>query len=223
MEEKLYYMFRKPPGCITAKKDAVHKTVMDYFEEPLKEKLHPVGRLDKDTQGLLLFTNDGQWNQRMMHPDFHVEKTYFFWALGELNEEKRQCLEQGVLLKGETDKTKPAKCIIKDKAHISEIEHLFAGYECSNVVRNPRNTQVVSGLLTIKEGKKRQVRRMLKAVGCYVLYLERISIGQLKLDENLPVGGYRKLSLQETEMVFKCNSLAMAELLRLNPNNSVQV
>ena len=58
----------------------------------------------------------------------------------------------------------------------------------------------------IKEGKKRQVRRMLKAVGCYVLYLERISIGQLKLDENLPVGGYRKLSLQETEMVFKCNS-----------------
>lgn len=199
----MYYMFRKPPGCITAKKDTMHKTVMDYIEEPLREKLHPVGRLDKDTQGLLLLTNDGAWNQRMMHPDYHVEKTYFFWALGELNEEKRQCLEQGVVLKGETVKTKPAKCEIKETAHIAKIEHLFQAYKCSNIVRNPRNTQVVSGFLTIKEGKKRQVRRMLKAVGCYVLYLERIRIGQLTLDENLPLGGYRRLSVEEVEMVFK--------------------
>ena len=88
MEELKYYMFHKPRGCITAVTDPTHKTVMEYFADEKVEGLHPVGRLDKDTEGLLLITNDGKWNQEIMHPENHVPKTYFFWALGELDEEK---------------------------------------------------------------------------------------------------------------------------------------
>ncbi len=84
----LYYMFHKPLGCITAKKDESLKTVMDYFAEDLRNKLFPVGRLDKDTEGLLLLTNDGDFNNRLMNPMNHVDKTYLFVALGSLDEEK---------------------------------------------------------------------------------------------------------------------------------------
>lgn len=200
-EEKLYYMFHKPSGCVTAKKDDKHKTVMDYFAPELQEKLHPVGRLDKDTEGLLLFTNDGAWNQYLMHPDNHVEKTYFFWAVGELNQEKKQQLEQGVYLKSQPEKTKPAKLEILNKGTLQEIEPLFYGKKCSNIIKNPRNQNVISGYLTIKEGKKHQVKRMLKAVGCYVVYLKRIQVGDLTLDENLPRGGYRELTSEELQLL----------------------
>ena len=107
MEELKYYMFHKPRGCITAVTDPTHKTVMEYFADEKVEGLHPVGRLDKDTEGLLLITNDGKWNQEIMHPENHVPKTYFFWALGELDEEKIHRIENGVELRGMT--AKPAK------------------------------------------------------------------------------------------------------------------
>lgn len=200
-EEKLYYMFHKPSGCITAKKDAQHKTVMDYFETELQGKLHPVGRLDKDTEGLLLLTNDGKWNQKLMHPDNHVEKTYFFWAVGELNQEKKQQLEQGVFLKSEPKKTMPAKLEILVPGKLQEIQSLFSSKNCGNIVKNPRNQNIISGYLTIKEGKKHQVKRMLKAVGCYVVYLKRTRIGRLALDEALPRGGYRKLAPEELKLL----------------------
>lgn len=201
-EEKLYYMFHKPSGCITAKKDVQHKTVMDYFATGLQEKLHPVGRLDKDTEGLLLLTNDGKWNQYLMHPDNHVEKTYFFWAVGELNQEKKQQLEQGAFLRSEPEKTMPAKLEILAPGKLQEIESLFYGKNCSKIVKNPRNQNIISGYLTIKEGKKHQVKRMLKAVGCYVVYLKRIRIGGLALDEALPRGGYRKLTPEELKLLL---------------------
>ena len=107
MEELKYYMFHKPRGCITAVTDPTHKTVMEYFADEKVEGLHPVGRLDKDTEGLLLITNDGKWNQEIMHPENHVPKTYFFWALGDLDEEKIHLIENGVDLRGMT--AKPAK------------------------------------------------------------------------------------------------------------------
>ena len=77
MEELKYYMFHKPRGCITAVTDPTHKTVMEYFADEKVEGLHPVGRLDKDTEGLLLITNDGKWNQEIMHPENHVPKISF--------------------------------------------------------------------------------------------------------------------------------------------------
>ena len=92
----VYYMFHKPAGCITAVRDDRHRTVMEYFRGADVPGIHPVGRLDKDTEGLLLITNDGRWNQKLMNPENHVEKTYFFWALGELSEEEHRRLEQGI-------------------------------------------------------------------------------------------------------------------------------
>lgn len=200
-KEKLYYMFYKPSGCITARKDATHKTVMDYFPKELAEQLHPVGRLDKDTQGLLLLTNDGQWNQRLMHPKHHVDKTYFFWAVGELNQEKKKQLEKGVVLRGETEPTGFARLEILEEGEITEITHLFEENKVSNVVHNPRNKHVVSGYLTIREGRKHQVKRMLKAVGCYVVYLKRVSIGMLQLDDALECGAYRRLTQEERKLL----------------------
>lgn len=99
--DKMYYMFNKPKGCITARTDEKHKTVMDYFPEDMRHILHPVGRLDKDTEGFLIITNDGIFNQRLMHPEFHVPKTYYFHALGILDDEKIRKLQSGVELIGE--------------------------------------------------------------------------------------------------------------------------
>ena len=83
-----YYMFNKPKGCVTAKRDSLSKTVMDYFPEDIREELHPAGRLDKDTEGFLLITDDGSLTFHLMRPEHHIAKTYFFYAIGELTEER---------------------------------------------------------------------------------------------------------------------------------------
>lgn len=194
---KVYYMFNKPAGYITARCDAVNKTVFDFFTNDNMNRVFHVGRLDKDTEGLLLLTNDGEFEHEIMHPKKHVEKTYFFWALGYLNEEDKNKLEQGVYI-GQNEKilTKPAKIQVekfgvykefKNEMNINNLNNMDS-INCSNI------QQVVSGYLTISEGRKHQVKRMLKAVGCYVVYLKRISIGGLILDESLEKGNYRALS-----------------------------
>lgn len=196
---KVYYMFNKPAGCITATKDNIHKTVFDYFNEDLNGVFH-VGRLDKDTEGLLLFTNDGEFEHKIMYPQKHVEKTYFFWALGSLNEERQEQLENGVYIGESKELTKPAKVKVHKcgiyKDYISEIPN--------NDLKNKDNQSVVCGYLTISEGQKHQVKRMLKAVGCYVIYLKRISIGGLMLDESLKMGEYRSLTEKEIKSIFMC-------------------
>ena len=196
MKELKYYMFHKPRGCITAVTDETHPTVMEYFSSEKVEGLHPVGRLDKDTEGLLLITNDGKWNQEIMHPENHVPKTYFFWALGTLDEEKIRQIETGVELRGMT--AKPAwikRCEIKT---LGEILDLAGGIR----VGNRKDQEVFSGTIVITEGKKHQVRRMLKAVGCYVVYLKRIAIGNLHLDDTLCKGDYRELTENEKSKIF---------------------
>lgn len=191
-----YYMFHKPKGCITAVKDEMHKTVMDYFQGVFEPGLHPVGRLDKETEGLLLITNDGKWNQELMHPDHHVTKTYFFWALGELSQEKIRQIENGVPLRGMV--AKPAKIQLCDTKTLGDILNLAGGIKVGNRKEQP----VFSGTIGITEGKKHQVRRMLKAVGCYVVYLKRIAIGGLTLDETLQPGEYRKLTEEEKRKIW---------------------
>ena len=101
----LYYMFNKPQQCVTACSDTMHKTVMDYFPAELAGSLHPVGRLDKDTCGLLLLTDDGSLDQKLMQPEMHVSKTYFFYAIGQMNTEKIKRLEGGISLDGFTART----------------------------------------------------------------------------------------------------------------------
>ena len=197
MSEYHYIMMNKPRGCITACKDEKHKTVMEYLPSEFRSILRPVGRLDKDTEGLLLFTNDGHFNQKLMHPEHHIPKTYFFWALGTLDEHKKEQLTQGVLLRGCSEPTAPALLNIKETAEISDIRSLINPDQQPGILKNPTNTSVVSGLLTITEGKKHQVKRMLKAVGCYVVYLKRISVGNLFLDASLCPGTYRALTADE--------------------------
>lgn len=199
--EKVYYMFNKPAGYITAKGDAYHKTVFDLFDDSAMSGVFHVGRLDKDTEGLLLFTNDGEFEHKLMHPEKHVDKTYFFWALGSLDEEDKKKLEEGVYInKGEV-LTKPAKIEVQEsgmyKDFKDEIDSLC------NIDSNKYNQQFVSGYLTISEGRKHQVKRMLKSVGCHVVYLKRIAIGEVKLDESLEKGQYRELTELEIQKLLQ--------------------
>ena len=92
-----YYMFNKPFGCVTARRDSLYPTVMDYFSELNNDNLNPVGRLDRETTGLLLITDDGVFNQKLTHPSYHKKKTYHFTVLGDLTEDRCQQLEKGAV------------------------------------------------------------------------------------------------------------------------------
>lgn len=199
---KAYYMFNKPSGCVTARRDDKYKTVFDFFLEENMNGVSHVGRLDKDTEGLLLLTNDGELNNKLMSPLKHVDKKYFFIALGSLDEESINRLEQGVSIGVDEEITKPSKLekvksgIFKDFENESELIKVYN--DSSNYYKQP----AVSGYLTISEGRKHQVKRMLKAVGCHVIYLKRISIGDLELDESLGKGQYRSLEKDEIKKLL---------------------
>ena len=173
-----YYMLNKPDGVVSATEDDKEKTVLDLFEKPIPKGLFPVGRLDKNTEGLLLITNDGELGHVLTSPKHHVEKTYLVKTKHTLNEANIAALNKGVDI-GEKDVTKPAK--------IEEI--------CDKEY-----------YLTITEGKFHQVKRMMEAVGTKVIYLKRISMGEIKLDENLAPGEYRPLNERELEYVKKYKS-----------------
>ncbi|MDF2487135.1 MAG: pseudouridine synthase [Herbinix sp.] len=198
---KFYYMFHKPAGCVTAKKDAVCKTVLDYFAPDIPSSIFPVGRLDKDTEGLLLLTNDGDFSHSLMYPDKHVDKTYFFWAFGSLDAEDKNCLRAGIALGDEEGLAKAAYIEVEEEGNYEELSGKMNLVKVNEISNNP-NQQVVSGYITITEGRKHQVKRMLKAVGCYVVYLRRVSIGGLKLDEALNQGQYRELTEEEIRVLL---------------------
>ena len=161
-----YYMLNKPQGVVSATIDNHDKTVLDLLKDAPGKDLFPVGRLDKDTEGLLLITNDGELSHNLLSPKKHVDKTYLVETKVAVTEEMIHKLEQGVDI-GEEQLTLPAKAErIEDK----KIE------------------------LTITEDKFHQVKRMLKAVENEVVYLKRLSMGSLKLDKKLPLGEYRSLT-----------------------------
>ena len=164
-----YYMLNKPQGVVSATIDNHDKTVLDLLKDAPGKDLFPVGRLDKDTEGLLLITNDGELSHNLLSPKKHVDKTYLVETKIAVTEEMIHKLEQGVDI-GEEQLTLPAKAErIEDK----KIE------------------------LTITEGKFHQVKRMLKAVNNEVIYLKRLSMGSLKLDDTLALGEYRCLTDNE--------------------------
>ncbi|MGN0615090.1 pseudouridine synthase [Ruminococcus flavefaciens] len=193
-DDMLYYMFNKPQGCVTARSDAVHRTVMDYFPSELAEKLHPVGRLDKDTCGLLILTDDGDLDFKIMQPDRHISKTYFFYAIGTMNEEKRQLLESGIAMAGFT--AKEAVFQLHREYRIGELEGFMPAERRERYMKNTDGA-AFSASITICEGKKHQVKRMLEAVGCRIFYLRRDKIGELPLDSFLGQGEYRQLTENE--------------------------
>lgn len=173
-----YYLFHKPAGCVSATEDKIHKTVMDYLTDTLRDDLFPVGRLDIDTEGLLLITNDGALAHELLSPAHHVKKTYYARVAGRVTEEDARLFQQGVDI-GEEKLTKPAELVILTSGEESEIE------------------------LTITEGKFHQVKRMFQAVGKEVVYLKRLSMGPLTLPETLLPGEYRALTQEELMLLQK--------------------
>ncbi|MBD5476102.1 MAG: rRNA pseudouridine synthase [Lachnospiraceae bacterium] len=170
-EPYVYYMLHKPAGVVSATEDQHDQTVLDLLGEDRRNDLFPVGRLDKDTEGLLLITNDGVLAHELLSPSKHVEKEYECHLEKTFDEEQKVRLEQGVDI-GEKSLTKPAVVRVLDDKKI---------------------------ILTITEGKFHQVKRMLHTVGNEVTYLKRIRMGTLMLDSELPRGGYRRLTEEEKE------------------------
>ena len=192
---KHYYMFNKPFGCVTARRDDRFPVVMDYFHSLENEHLSPVGRLDRETEGLLMITDDGIWNQEMTNPAFHVSKTYEFTALGTLDKEKLRKLSEGVLLIGSDRPTTSASVTVTGTSILSKVvPHLHPDMQ-EKLKYNLPDHPVVFGTITISEGRKRQIRRMLKVVGCCVIRLKRISMGSIVLDEKLAPGEYKEIEL----------------------------
>ena len=167
-----YYMLHKPAGVVSATEDKNDKTVIDLVPKPHAKDIFPVGRLDKDTEGLLIITNDGETAHRLLSPKKHVDKTDFVRTKGKVTEEDKEKFKAGVDI-GEKDLTLPADLEILKSGDISE------------------------SLITIREGKFHQIKRMFKSVGKEVIYLKRLSMGNIKLDESLEKGQCRKLTEEE--------------------------
>ncbi len=198
---KQYYMLYKPAGCITARQDERQRTVMDCFDSEMRKLLFPVGRLDKDTEGLLLLTNDGEFNHRLMYPDQHVEKTYFFWAYGSLSDKELEILQKGVSIGDGKAPACAEKITIMEQGIYDCFQEQIDLSHLKKVKKIPPNQPVVSGTISISEGRKHQVKRMLRAVGCRIVYLKRISIGAIRLDDTLQRGEFRKLTIEEIQSV----------------------
>ena len=172
-EELVYYMLNKPQGVISATEDRREKTVLDLISDKKRKDLFPVGRLDKDTEGLLLITNDGELAHNLLAPKKHVDKKYFVRLKTALSEDNRKQLEEGVDI-GEDKLTMPSQVFLLNKEK-DEAE------------------------IIIREGKFHQIKRMFHAVGNEVIFLKRLSMGSLVLDENLLPGEYRLLTPEEIE------------------------
>lgn len=173
-EKYEYYMLNKPAGVVSATEDRRDRTVLDLIREKRRDDLFPVGRLDKDTEGLLLITNDGALAHRLLSPKKHVDKVYFARVQGEVTEADAELFSRGVDI-GDERPTLPAVLEIVNSGACSEV------------------------LLTIREGRFHQVKRMFHAVGKEVVYLKRLQMGPLKLDETLAPGEYRRLKKEEVD------------------------
>lgn len=195
----VYYMLNKPAGVVSATQDNTADTVVSLLGGDAMKDIFPVGRLDKDTTGLLLLTNDGELAHRLLSPKRHVDKTYRVTIERPLSEEERLKLEQGVDL-GEAWRDNEA---LRGKEALRGNE---ASHGKSRGRTLPARVEVVSDsqiLLTIHEGRFHQVKRMLRAVDNQVLALERVAFGGLVLDEGLRPGEYRELTKQEVDSLHE--------------------
>lgn len=186
-------MFHKPYGCVSARRDTLYPTVMDYFRELDNPNLSPVGRLDRETEGLLLITDDGKWNQRMCNPVYGKKKRYSFLVLGELTEEKKERLEQGIKLIGDDRLTAPAEVIIGRQCQLFQVQNEIHPRVWEKIEKNRPEMPVTFGEIIITEGRKNQIRRMMKQVNCCVVVLKRLSMGDLELDPALAPGQWKEL------------------------------
>ncbi|WCN37118.1 pseudouridine synthase [Aneurinibacillus uraniidurans] len=171
--EFVYLMMNKPDGVISATEDMLEETVVDLLDEYYYNfEVFPVGRLDKDTEGLLVLTNDGKLAHELLSPKKHVPKRYYAQVRGVVTEKDGEAFKRGVVL-DDGYHTMPAQLTILESGDVSEIE------------------------LVIYEGKYHQVKRMFEAVGKKVVYLKRLAMGELELDPELEPGEYRELTEEE--------------------------
>ena len=179
-QKYVYIMMNKPKDTVSATEDAIERTVVDILrDEDRIYKVFPVGRLDKDTEGLMLLTNDGELAHKLISPKKDVEKKYYIEVSGELKNEHLKIIKEGVILE-DGYRCKPARLEILDSSEGNSKANIF-----------------------ITEGKFHQVKRMMKSLGATVTYLKRLSIGSLKLDENLKLGEYRYLTDDELNKLTK--------------------
>lgn len=177
-QKHFYVMLNKPMNVVSATQDNLHKTVLDLLPTQY-HKCFPVGRLDKDTVGLLLLTTDGELAHNLLSPKKHVDKVYEVHLKQAITSDDVEQLHQGVVLND--------------------------GYRCLPAVFEPIDMH--KGLMTIKEGKFHQVKRMFQAVGNTVVFLKRIKMGQLALDETLALGEFRELTAEEVEKLKSSNRI----------------
>ena len=171
-DEFIYLMLNKPQGYVSATTDYNNSTVLDLIDGYEKRNLFPIGRLDIDTEGLLILTNDGELSHKLLSPKNHVDKKYYVKYDGKYNDKFIDISNKGIPLDDFT--CKPAK------------------------FENLGNNEAY---ITISEGKFHQIKRMMEYVGCNVTYLERIEFGPLKLDSNLKRGEFRVLSKEEIDLL----------------------
>lgn len=195
-----YYMMNKAWGDITARSDPDGRpVVLDRFPEELRSGLHPVGRLDRDTEGLLLFTDDGMFDVFLMRPEKHVEKEYEYLAFGKLEEDIFPRMEEGIRLpSGEL--CKPARGEILGYTTVGACEFLIAEERRAHYMKNA-GRPVTRGIIRVTEGKRHQVKLMVRALGGRVFRLKRNAIGPLQLDSSLRGGEYRPLTPEELALL----------------------
>lgn len=178
--ENIYLMMNKPQGVVSATIDNLHETVIDLIDDEFKAfDPFPVGRLDIDTEGLLMISSDGKLAHQLLSPKKHVAKTYYAEVEGKVTDEDIREFAEGVYIEDDY-KTLPAELNILESGEVSKIE------------------------LTIVEGKFHQVKRMFQAVDKEVVYLRRMSMGTLALDPELELGEYRELTQEELENLISC-------------------
>lgn len=191
-----YFVLNKPVGCVSACRDAEHPTVLDVFPPEEREGLFPIGRLDKNTEGILLITDDGKLNHRLLDPERHVEKEYLLWAAGELNEPQLEQLRCGVFLKGIPEPTRPARVEVVERSNLGKLS--VSLFENRRVLAEEQpELAAVQLRLWLTEGKRHQIKRMLEAVGCSVVWLRREAFAGIRLDDRLRPGQYRPLTEEE--------------------------
>jgi 16S rRNA pseudouridine516 synthase len=196
-------MFHKPGGCITARRDERHETIMDYLPEEIRDTHFPVGRLDKDTEGLLLITNDGRLTRKLLMPEHKVEKTYYFMAEGVLDDERLAEVRQGArIYYNRENPTAPSEVEIISIGTLGEVTTPLSEDDRILKMKKPY-LPTVEGIVKITEGKKHQVKRMIRYAGARVIYLKRLTMATLALDESLEKGTYRRLTSDELSDLFK--------------------
>lgn len=211
-----YYMLNKPRGVVSATEDNHCPTVVDLLgkgpEGDLRRDLFPVGRLDKDTEGLLILTNDGELAHRLLSPRCHVDKVYYAQVTGRLPADAAAVMAEGMTLKDGTQ-VLPARLEIVgdrpvlpagrepvDKRQALSGKETILGRNRPPIEQKPpgnAESGVTEVLLTIQEGKFHQVKRMFEALDCQVVYLKRLSMGPVRLDASLKPGEYRRLTEEE--------------------------